>query len=136
MNPTANQELLIQPSTRSPNESSLLEWLLGPAAGRFFLPVSGLWILALDWLLFSQDTLTLGLSTPLTSLLGFLAGAIGTYNFQRNYASDDGPRAGWKAFLAGLVVSVPFPLAGTVVGAWIVARSGLAGLKDRIFANR
>jgi hypothetical protein len=75
---------------------------------------------------------TLGLSTPVTALVGFLAGALGTYNVQRRYAGDHGPRAGWKALLAGLVVGVPFPLAGTMVGAWIIARSGLAELKGRL----
>jgi hypothetical protein len=134
MNKPAN-ELTAHASTHATNESSFLHWLLGPDTSRFFLPGVGLWILGLDWLLFSQDTVTLGLSTPLTAVLGFLTGAIGTYNFQRHYAGDDGGRAGWKAFLAGLIVGVPFPLAGTVVGAWIVARSGLAELKGRLFQH-
>jgi hypothetical protein len=132
MNKRAHQELITDPPVRCSRESSVVQWLLGREEGRFFLPIAGLWILGLDWLLFSQDTVTLGLSTPLTSVLGFLIGSIGTYHFQRRFAADDGPRAGWKAFLAGLVVGVPLPLAGTIVGAWIVAKSGLAGLKDRL----
>jgi hypothetical protein len=100
------------------------------------LPATGLWILALDWLLFSQDTVTLGLSTPLTALVGFLAGSAGTYLFQHRSARDDRPTSVLKALLAGLVVGVPFPLAGTVVGAWVLARSGLADLKDRLRPRR
>jgi hypothetical protein len=132
MNQPANQELITDSPPRSDQQSNVLQWLFGREPGRFFLPAAGLWILGLDWLLFSQDTVTLGLSTPLTALVGFLAGLTGTYFLQRRYAVDDRARAGWKALLAGLVVGVPFPLAGTVVGGWIIARSGLVGLKGRL----
>ena len=109
----------------------MLNWLVGPMPRRFLLPLTGLWILGLDWLLFSQDIVTLGLSTPVTVVIGFLAGAIGAYKFQREFAGNDRSLAGLKALLAGLAVGVPLPLAGTVVGAWILARSGLASWKDR-----
>jgi len=100
--------------------------------GQFFLPATGMWIVGLDWLLFSKEVATLGLATPVTAVLGFLAGSIGTYRFQRRYAGDNHRRALVKGLLAGLAVGAPFPLAGTLVGGWILANSGLAGLKDRL----
>ena len=35
-----------------------------------------------------------------------------------------------------LLVAIPFPLAGTIAGAWILANSGLAGLRWRLLKNR
>jgi hypothetical protein len=95
------------------------------------LPLAGLWIVGLDWLLFPPEGATLALATPLASLAGFLIGGAGVYQMQRRYARDDMPRAAIKAFLAGVVVGLPFPLAGSVVGGWILATSGLVHLRDR-----
>ena len=126
------QELIIDSPVRTATEPGLLDWLFETAPGRFFLPATGLWILGLDWLLFSKEVASLGMATPVTAVLGFLAGSVGTYRLQRRYAGDDGRRAWVKALLAGLAVGVPFPLAGTIVGGWILANSGLASLKDRL----
>jgi hypothetical protein len=38
--------------------------------------------------------------------------------------------------LAGLFVGVPFPMAGTLVGAWVLATSGLATVKNRLFGRQ
>jgi hypothetical protein len=125
------QELIIGAPARATAEPGLLDWLFRPLPGQFFLPATGMWILGLDWLLFSKEVATLGLATPVTAVLGFLAGSIGAYRFQRRHAGDDRRRALVKGLLAGLAVGTPFPLAGTLVGGWILANSGLAGLKDR-----
>jgi hypothetical protein len=126
------QELIIPSPARSTREPGFIDWLFGSIPGRFFLPATGFWILGLDWLLFSKEAATLGLAAPVTAVLGFVAGSVGTYRMQRRYAGDDGPRALFKAILAGVAVGVPFPLAGTLVGGWILANSGLVGLKDRL----
>ena len=99
--------------------------------GQWLLPITGLWILGLDWLLFTQNTIVLGLATPLLVILGFIGGTLGTYVFQSRFAGDRGPSAWLKSLLAGIVVGVPFPLAGTFVGGWILFNSGLASLRDR-----
>jgi hypothetical protein len=120
-------------STSSANQSGILSWLIEPIQDRMFLPLAGLWILGLDWLLFPPEAATLGMSTPLTSLLGFILGTMGVYQMQRRFAQDDKPRATLKALVAGVIVGLPFSMAGTVVGAWILATSGLIHLRDRLF---
>jgi hypothetical protein len=136
MDKPATQELLINPPTRSANATgglNPLAWLIQPVRDRMLLPLAGLWILGLDWLLFPPESATLALATPVASLLGFLVGSVGVYQMQRRYALDDKPRATLKALLAGIIVGLPFPLAGSVVGGWILASSGLIHLRDRFF---
>jgi len=127
-----SQELIMDPPVASTREPSLLDWLFAPVPGRFFLPATGLWILGIDWLLFSKEVASMGLATPVTSVLGFLAGSVGAFRLQRRYAGDDRRRAFVKALLAGAAIGVPFPLAGTLVAGWILANSGLADLKAHL----
>ena len=117
-------------------ELTLWRWLTDPHAGQWLLPATGAWILGLDWLLFAQNTLVLGLATPLTVVVGFVSGALGTYFLQSRYAGDRGPSAWLKSLLAGIVVGIPVPLAGTFVGGWILFNSGLASLRDRLLRKR
>jgi hypothetical protein len=116
--------------------SGWFEWLTDPLPGRFMLPATGLLIMGLDWLCFAEEAATLGLAIPLTFVSGFLAASIGTYHLQRKYGRDTRPSAMWKAVLAGVLVGTPLQLAGTFVGAWILATSGLLSLKDRLWKER
>jgi hypothetical protein len=100
------------------------------------LPATGFLIMGLDWLFFSKEAATLGLALPFTITVGFLAGSIGTFHLQRKYAQDSKPLALLKSVAAGILVGLPFPLAGTIAGAWIVANSGLASLKNRLWQER
>jgi hypothetical protein len=117
-------------------EASLWRWLTEPHEEQWLLPATGAWILGLDWFLFSQETVTLFVATPLTAIVGFLGGALGTYFFQRRYASERGPGAWLKAVLAGIVVGIPVPLAGSFVGGWILFNSGLASVRERLMRTR
>jgi hypothetical protein len=123
-------------SSHSTDQPGHLRWLFAPIEGRMFLPLAGLWILGLDWLLFPPEAATVGLATPVASLLGFVLGSTGVYRMQRQLALDSKREAIGKALLAGFIVGLPFSLAGTVVGAWIVASSGLLHLRDRLFGRR
>lgn len=134
MNNAARHELLTSPAEQPIGQSSLWEWLVGPEPRRFLLPATGLWILGLDWLLFSPDAVTVGLSLPATSAIGFLAGSVGAYLFQHRFAGNSRRQALLKAALAGLAVGIPLPITGTIVGAWIIAQSGLAGWRRRLRA--
>ena len=129
MNELAPQEPV---SATSASRGRLLDWLLTPARDRWLLPATGLLVLGLDWLLFSQNVLSLGVAMPLVVVTGFLFGTAGTYVLQRRFATDSRPNAWLKALAAGLIVGAPLPLAGTIVGGWVLVNSGLASLKDRL----
>jgi hypothetical protein len=131
-NKPASQELLLPASEGPTGATGWLHWLVDPLPQRFLLPATGLLILGLDWLLFPKEAATAGLALPFTAVFGFLAGSIGTYQLQRRHALNTRAVAFFKALLAGLIVGVPFPLAGTMVGAWVLATSGLATVKNRL----
>jgi hypothetical protein len=93
-------------------------------------------MLGLDWFLFSGEAATVGLAAPGAAFFGFLAGSLGAYHLQRRFGLDSRPAALGKALLAGLFVGVPFPMAGTIVGAWVLATSGLATVKKRFLSRK
>ncbi len=136
MNKKTFQELLPPLRSGPGGESSWFDWLTDPLPKRFMLPATGLLIMGLDWLLFSNEAASFGLLIPFTSLVGFLAGSIGTYLLQTRHGLDSMPAAGFKALLAGILVGIPFPLAGTMAGGAILASSGLAGLRWRLLKSR
>jgi len=136
MNKPPSQELLPPANDGPITADGIWHWLTDPLPGRFVLPATGLLVLGLDWLLFSKELVTFGLATPLTAVLGFFAGSLGAYHLQRHYGRDTTAMATLKALLAGIFVGLPFPLAGTVVGAWVLATSGLAAWKSRLIGAR
>lgn len=114
-------------------EPTLWQWLIAAEPKRFMLPLTGLWILGIDWLIFTKNMLlTLGVGTPLAVAAGFLLGSAGSFFIQRRFAKESVGSAAVKAILAGMVVGVPFPLAGSAVGSWILIASGLNSVKDRL----
>jgi hypothetical protein len=86
----------------------------------------------LDWLLFSSNVLSAWLATPVVILLGFLLGGVGTFLAQRRAANDTLWRAAMKAVLAGIVVGIPWPIGGTLIGGWVLLTSGLADARKEI----
>lgn len=136
MNKNPTQELLPPVAEGPANLRGWLDWLTDPLPKRFMLPATGLLIMGLDWLLFSEEAATLGLAIPMTSVVGFLAGSLGVYHLQRKFGLDSRPAAWLKGLVAGVLVGIPFPLAGTIAGAWILTTSGLLGLKDRLWKER
>ena len=105
----------------------------GMKTGRFEFPdTTGAWILALDWLLFSSNTLTAWTATPIVMVVGFVLGSAGTYVIQSRGANDARWRAVLKATLAGIVVGIPLPVGGTLIGGWVLACSGLGKARREI----
>ncbi len=94
-------------------------------------PVSGLLILGLDWALFSENAMTLGLSTLVVIVVGFVLAGLGTGLTQRVCHDDSVGKAVLKGLLAGITVGIPLPVAGTAVGGGILALSGLNKLSGR-----
>ena len=101
-----------------------VRWLIDPQRG-MLLPLTGIWILGLDWLLFSSNMLSAGLATPIVVVLGFLVGGIGTLIIQKWIARDALWKALLKAIVAGIVVGVPWPITGSILGGWILLAAGL-----------
>jgi hypothetical protein len=107
-------------------------WLIEPQRRRLLLPICGLWILALDWLLFSSNVFSLGLATPIVVAIGFLLSSVGTYYFQSQLSGDKMWSAAVKAIFAGIVVGVPWPLTGTLIGGWVLFVSGLGKIRKEV----
>ena len=103
-----------------------MRWLFHPKQRRFLLPATGVWILVLDWLLFSSNLLSAWLATPAVMVAGFVLGSVGAFLAQRRAAKDALWVAVGKALLAGIVVGLPCPFGGTLVGGCVLLTSGLA----------
>ena len=91
----------------------------------FYHPASGVVILALDWLLFGSDLMTDFLALPVMCVLGFLATFPLVLAVQRAWSRNTWAGAIGKAFLGAFMVGLPFPITGTLLGAAILALSGL-----------
>ena len=98
-----------------------------PFAGlrTFYHPASGVVILALDWLAFGTDFFTGFLALPVVCLLSFIVSFALLFVIQRKWTTDKPAAALGKAFLGAFMVGLPFPITGTILGAAILALSGL-----------
>ena len=99
------------------------------------LPATGVWILALDWLLFSTNTLSAWTATPIVMLVGFVLGSAGAYMIQRRGADDTPWSAVLKAVLTGIVVGLPWPVGGTLIGGWVLLSSGLGNAMKEVLGR-
>ena len=91
----------------------------------FYHPASGVVILALDWLLFGSDLMTDFLALPVMCVLGFLITFPIVLGIQRKWSHNNWTGAIGKAFLGAFMVGLPMPVTGTLLGAAILALSGL-----------
>ena len=90
-------------------------------------PLSGLVMLGLDWVLFGGELLSGFVLEPLLVPLGALAGFISTFLIERRYAGRSLGRSLLAAAFGALVVGVPWPVTGTLIGFAVLALSGLRG---------
>jgi hypothetical protein len=91
-------------------------------------PLSGLVMLGLDWLLFGGEALSgFVFLEPVLVPLGALAGFISTFLVERRYAGRSLGRSLLAAAFGALVVGVPWPVTGTLIGFAVLALSGLRG---------
>ena len=112
-----------------------MRWLINPKRRRFILPATGVWILVLDWLLFSSNVLSAWLATPAVMVIGFVLGSGGSFLVQRRAANDGLWSAAMKALLTGVLVGLPWPIGGTLVGGWVLLTSGLADARKEIMGK-
>ncbi|MBI5201069.1 MAG: phosphoribosylaminoimidazole carboxylase [Elusimicrobia bacterium] len=95
-----------------------------PGPKTFFHPMSGVTILAIDWLAFGIELPTQFIAEP------FVAAAAFGFTFwivsKIQESHGDSPRvAGLKALLGAIAAGVPFPVTGTIIGTAIIMLSGL-----------
>lgn len=102
-----------------------------PRKKSFFHPLSGLVILGLDWLAFGMDFFSGFAALLVVSVATFAATFALVSAIQRRLHGDSPAAAAGKAFLGAVAAGVPFPVTGTIVGAAILALSGLADLARR-----
>jgi hypothetical protein len=134
---TESEHQDFEPEERASSRQSggLVRWLFNPKRRRFILPATGMWIFVLDWLLFSSNALSAWLATPAMMILGFVLGSGGAFLVQRWAAKDALWSAALKALLAGIVVGLPWPIGGTLVGGWVILTSGLADARKEIMGK-
>lgn len=90
-------------------------------------PLTGLAILGLDWLFFGGELLTGFVLEPLLVPLGALFGFIATFLIERRYAARSLARSFFAALFAAVVVGIPWPISGTLIGIAVLMLSGLRG---------
>lgn len=98
------------------------------SSGTFFHPLSGAVILGLDWLAFGMEWATGFLGVAVVSVGVFALTYSLVYKVQTVFAKDSSDKARLKALLGAIAAAVPFPITGTVVGAAILALSGLSSI--------
>ena len=87
--------------------------------------LSGAWIFLIDWLFFGVNAITAGLATPVVSILAFLTGGTGLFLIQKLLNKDSFEQAFLRGLIAGVMAGIPFSIAGTVYGGWVLAMAGM-----------
>ncbi len=94
----------------------------------FYHPLSGVVILGVDWLAFGMDLFSGFIAFAVVSALAFVVTFYVVLAIQRRWHDDKPGAAIVKALLGASAAGVPFPITGTIVGAAIVALSGLPSM--------
>ena len=87
--------------------------------------LSGAWIFLIDWIFFGVNAITAGLATPVVSILAFLTGGTGVFLIQKLLNKDSFGQAFLRGLIAGVMAGIPFSIAGTVYGSWVLAMAGM-----------
>ena len=95
-----------------------------PARRTFFHPWSGGAILAVDWACFGLEWPLGPAGIAVISVAAFAGTYLAVERVQRELHGDAPRVARAKALVGALAAAVPFPVAGTAVGALILLLSG------------
>jgi hypothetical protein len=91
----------------------------------FYHPASGVIILGIDVLVFGPEMLSGFLDTPIMCVLAFLATFPLVFLIQWKWARNNKATAFGKAFIGAFLAGLPFSIAGTMLGAAVIALAGL-----------
>jgi hypothetical protein len=91
----------------------------------FYHPASGVAILGIDVLVFGPEMLSGFFDLPIMCVLAFLATFPIVYVIQWRWAKNSPSVAFGKAFMGAFLAGLPFSIAGTMLGAAVIALSGL-----------
>jgi len=128
------QEVQVDVLPPLPKDAASVSLPAVPSAGQpppfaglrtFYHPASGVIILGLDWFAFGTDIMTDLLALPIVSILFFLISFPLVYIVQKKWSRDTTAAALGKAFLGAVMVGLPFPITGTLLGGAILALAGL-----------
>jgi hypothetical protein len=98
-----------------------------PKKKSYFHPLSGMVILGLDWLAFGLDFFSGFTALAVVSAATFGVTYAAVNKIQQKLHGDSPKTARKKALIGATAAGVPFPITGTLVGAAIIALSGLRG---------
>ena len=94
---------------------------------RFWLhPASAGLILAVDWLFFGAEIITLEVALVFACFSAFLITTVGVFWIQRSKSNDSLGAAVLKALFAGLVAGLPTSIGGTLLGTLVLVLAGRA----------
>ena len=87
--------------------------------------LSGVWVFLVDNAFFGATIASAGLALPISCMLAFFTGAAGVFLIQKLLNRDSFGQALRKALIAGVLSGIPFSIAGTIYGGWVMAAAGL-----------
>jgi len=92
---------------------------------------SGTLLIVIDNAFWGANILTLGLATPLVSLLAFLFTGTGVFLVQKFISEDSSGVALAKGFVIGVMAGVPTSVVGTLGGVYILGKAGIKAIRIR-----
>lgn len=87
--------------------------------------LSALLVIGLDTMLFAGNAATFGLGTIFSVLGGFTMAGVGVTLIEKFFGNESLGKSVTKGFLLGILTGIPTPIAGTAVGALILALGGV-----------
>ncbi len=93
-------------------------------------PLSAILVIGLDTLLFAGSAASAGILMTLSIFAGFLGSFIGVSLVEKFFGNESLGKSLTKGLILGILTGIPTPIAGTAVGAFILAIGGLDKLKN------
>lgn len=93
-------------------------------------PLSAILVIGLDTLLFAGNAASVGFLTAVSVAAGFMGSLIGVSLVEKFFGKETTGKSITKGFILGILTGIPTPIAGTAIGAFILALGGIDKLKN------